>query len=294
MRDKMRRAPLLMLAALLVCSQAWAGQSQGSGQQPQQQPPSPAQQTPPKPAQPSAFSLDDPNARPPAATAEEDAAYRVVMDMKANDVPKRIQLGEDFMAKYPQSRYLESVLSVMALNYLMAGNTQKMLSAGEKAIALNPDNVLALSLLSETLPRAWKPDAPDAQAQLDKAEKYGKHAIELTPNLQKPAGTSDQDFTMANNQRLSMAHSGLGVANFQRHKYAEAIPDLEEAVKIVPNPDPVNYYVLGLAEVNTKHFNDAVTTFTKCAEIPWQLQANCKARLEDAKKQAATQLSAPK
>ncbi|HYL09687.1 MAG TPA: hypothetical protein VEU31_03030 [Candidatus Acidoferrales bacterium] len=292
MKGNTQRAVWLITAALFVLSPGWAGQSQGSGQQPQQPPP--AQQTQPKPTQPSAFSLDDPNARPPAATAEEDAAYKAAMDAKANDVPKRIQLGEEFVAKYPQSRYLETVLSGMTLNYLIAGNTQKMFSAGEKALALNPDDVLVLSLLSQTLPRAWKPDAPDAQAQLDKAEKYGKHAIELTPNLQKPPETTEETFQKVNNQRLSMAHSGLGLANFQRHKYAEAIPDLEEAVKIVPDPDPVNYYVLGLAEVNTKHFNDAVTTFTKCAEIPWQLQANCKARLEDAKKQAATQLSAPK
>jgi len=273
----------------VVCSQAWAGQGQPSGQQ---KPPTP----PPsdtKPAAPSAFSLDEPN-RAPAASAEEDAAYKAVMDSKATDVPKRVGLGEDFIAKYPQSRYLASVLSAMTLNYMIIGNTEKMLSTGDKTLGLNPDDVLVLALMCQTLPRVFTPGAPDAQARLDKAEKYGKHAIELTPNLVKPAGITDQEFAAANNQRLSMAHSGLGVTNFQRKKYSEAIADLEEAVKIVPNPDPVNYYVLGVSDINAQHFNEAVTAFTKCAEVPWQLQANCKARLEDAKKQAATQLSAPK
>ncbi len=290
MKETIRKTSRVVLAMLFSVSSAWAWQSQGNGQQ--QQPP-PPQQNQPKPAQPSAFSLDDPNA-PLPASKEEDDAYKAAMDAKANDVPRRIQLGEEFVAKYPQSRYLESVLSALTLNYLIVGNTQKMINTGDKALGLNPDDVLVLALMGQTLSRAWNPNAPDAQAQLDRAEKYAKRTIELTPNLQKPAGTSDQDFANANNQRLSLAHSGLGVVNFQRHKFAESIADLEEAVKIVPNPDPVNYYVLGLAQVNSQHFNDAVTSFTKCAEIPWQLQASCKARLEDAKKQAATQLSAPK
>ena len=291
MKESTRKTSWLVLAILFALSPAWAGKSQGSGQQ--QQPP-PPQQTQPKPAQPSAFSLDDSNAPPPVSSKAEDDAYKALMDAKANDVPHRIQLGEEFIAKYPQSRYLESVLSAMTLNYFFAGNTQKMINTGDKALGLYPDDVLVLALMSQTLSRAWKPDAPDAQAQLDRAEKYGKRTIELTPKLQKPAGASDQDFASANNQRLSLAHSGLGVVNFQRHKFAESVQDLEEAVKIVPNADPVNYYVMGLAQVNSQHFGDAVTSFTKCSETPWQLQANCKARMEDAKKKAATELSAPK
>ncbi len=293
MKETIRKTLWLVLAVSFFLSSAWAGQSHGSGQPPQQQASTP-QQNQTKPPQPSAFSLDDPNAPPPVATAEEDAAYKAVMDAKANDVSHRIQLGEAFILKYPQSRYLESLLSAMTLNYLMAGNTQKAINAGDKALGLNPDDVLVLALMGQTLSRAWNSNLPDAQGQLDRAEKYAKRTIELTPKLEKPPGTSEQDFASANNQRLSLAHSGLGVVNFQRHKYGESIQDLEEAVKIVSNPDPVNYYVLGLADLNTQHFNDAVTAFTKCSEIAGPVQATCKARIEEAKKQAATQLSAPK
>src|SRR5260370_6056662 len=187
MKETIQKPPWLVREMLPSLSPARAGQSKASGQQHQ---PPPPQQTQPKPAQPSAFSLDDSNAPPPVSSKAEDDAYKALMDAKANDVPHRIQLGEEFIAKYPQSRYLEPVLVAMTLNYFFAGNTQKMINTGDKALGLNPDDVLVLALMSQTLSRAWKPDAPDAQAQLDRAERYGKPTIELIPNLQKHAGTN--------------------------------------------------------------------------------------------------------
>jgi hypothetical protein len=46
--------------------------------------------------------------------------------------------------------------------------------------------------------------------------------------------------------------------------------------------------------LNSQHSSDAVASSTKYRETPWQLQARCKAFVEDAKKKAATELSAPK
>jgi len=39
----------------------------------------------------------------------------------------------------------------------------------------------------------------------------------------------------------------IGLVYVRRGKNAEAIPELEQAVKIDPNLDPVNYYLLGMA-----------------------------------------------
>jgi len=303
MRSNQRKLLALSVIALAVIllslSLAWAQGNNG-----QQPPPSkPQQQQPPtnpnKPGQPAGtLAPDDPNAKPavPAATAEEDAAYKAVMEKKSNDpsdVSRRVQLAEDFVKKYPQSRYLPSVYSAMTLNYLIVGQTPKMLEIGEKALQTNPGDVLVLALLGQTIPRA-NPSGPDGPQQLDKAEKYSKRVIELTPTLVKPEGLTDEDFAMANKQRLAMAHSGLGLVYFRRGKFAEAIPELEESTKLIPDPDPVNYYLLGMALEKTSHFDGAVAAFTKCNEIEGPLQAGCKDGIARAKKLAATQLSAPK
>jgi Flp pilus assembly protein TadD len=91
-----------------------------------------------------------------------------------------------------------------------------------------------------------------------------------------------------------MAHSGLGLVFVRRGKFAEAIPELEQAVKIDPTPDPVNYYLLGLAHKSASHFDDAAAAFNHCATMPGSMQTTCKSGAEEAKKLGSTQLSAPK
>ena len=105
---------------------------------------------------------------------------------------------------------------------------------------------------------------------------------------------TDETFAAAKNQDLAMAHSGLGLVYIRRGRNAEAITELDEAVKVDPNPDPVNYYLLGVANKNTSHFDDAITAFNKCASSPGQMQPVCKAQADDTKKKSSTELSAPK
>jgi tetratricopeptide (TPR) repeat protein len=161
---------------------------------------------------------------------------------------------------------------------------------------LAPNDVQTLAILGQTLPRAWNATMPNATVQLDKAEKFSKSAIELTPTIAKPEGMTDAQFTAAKNQTLAMAHGGLGLVYFRRGKYDAAIPEFEEATKVDPNPeaDPVNFYVLGISDEKASHFDAAVAAFNKCASIPGSLQPTCKNNAEEAKKLGATQLSAPK
>jgi hypothetical protein len=65
-------------------------------------------------------------------------------------------------------------------------------------------------------------------------------------------------------------------------------------VTIDPTPDPVNYYLLGMANAKTSHFDDAAAAYNKCAAMTGAMQETCKKSAEEAKKLGATQLSAPK
>jgi len=144
------------------------------------------------------------------------------------------------------------------------------------------------------LPRAMNANTPDPEKRLAKAEEYCRKSLDLMPALVKPANVSDENFQKAKNQASALAYSGLGLVAFRRGKFADAIPQFEQAVKIDPTPDAVNYYLLGISNQKASHFDDAVAAFTKCAAIPGGLQATCKGNIDEAKKLAATQLSAPK
>jgi tetratricopeptide (TPR) repeat protein len=287
-KNWIKTAGALMLAAALAGGvSAWA-------QAPAQQQTPPAAQTEKPKDQVEPLTLTP--AAPPV-NAEEDAAIKAFREIPNTnaDVDKKIQTGNDFLQKYPTSRYRTEVYGWLVKGYMSQGNVAKMEAMGEKDLELNPNDVQILAIMGSAMPRTIPTLAPDQREKvLKQAEQYSNKAIELVPTLAKPANMPDELFIGARNQTLSMAYSGLGVVAFWRGKYADAIPNLEKSLKLDPNPDPVNYYVLALSNEKASHFDDAVTAFTKCAAIQSGLQVTCKQGIEEAKKLGATQLSVPK
>ena len=276
----------LLLGACSVAA-AQGGQSSQSGQGGQSQPPADKSKAPDV----TPLTLD----APPPVNSDEDAAFKEFQALLTTD-PKKIETGEAFLQKYPESRYRSPVYGALVYAYVQAGQVQKMQEYGEKEIALVPNDVTTLALMAQTLPRSIRSGTTPAEAAqlLAKAEQYSKQAIEITPTIPKPPTMTDDQFTSAKNQNLAMAHSGLGLVYYRRGKTAEAITEFDEAVKIDPNPDQVNYYLLGMANKGASHFDDAIAAFNKCSAMTGQMQAVCKAQVEDTKKKSATELSAPK
>ena len=284
-RMKMELAGAMILGILLFGGKDSLAQAQGM-----QQPPKPVANAP-APATTTPLTLD---AAPPPVSAEEDAAMKAFRDAPLTDVAKKNQMGEAFVLKYPQSRYRVEVYSWLVKGYYGNGEIDKMEAVGEKELAIQPDDATTLAILGQTLPRAMNASTPEPLKRLMKAEQYSKKALELIPVLQKPAGLTDEQFTAAKNQTSALAYSGLGLVAYRRGKYEDAIPSLEQSVKLDPSPDPVNYYLLGVANEKGSHFDDAIAAFTKCASFPGGLQPTCKAGIEEVKKLAATQLNVPR
>ena len=229
----------------------------------------------------------------PVVTKEEDAAYKAVYDNRAGDPKHLIEVGESFLAKYPMSIYAGAVYSTLTTAYLSVGQEDKFLEAGNKALEINPDNVDVLPLMAMAIPRRINSKTTDAPQQLQKAQTFGKHGVDLLTSMPKPADIDDATFQKIKNDKLAMCHSGLGVASFQLGKYPESITELSQAVLLASVPDPVDYYLLGKADQATNHFTDAITAFNKCAAVG-PLQAQCKAGADQTKKDSQNQLEAPK
>jgi len=275
-------ASAFMSVALFAQMPQQPGQPQ-PGQQPGQAPnPNNPQAEPVEPLQ-------------PPVSAVEEAAIKSFRDEQ--DPAKKNQLAEDFAQKYPQSRYLPEIYNWQVKFYYGKGDVEKMEASADKQLALYPNDPQTLAIVGATLPRAWNTNLPQEQKdkRLDKAEKYSQKALDLLPTIQKPEGMPDATFQQLKGETYAMAYSGLGLVAFRRGKFNEAIPNLEKAVKADPQqPDPVNYYVLGKADEQTSHFDDAVAAFTKCAAIPSGIKDTCAHSIDEAKKLGATQLSSPK
>ena len=272
-------APLLVFA---VAVSIGAGVSRAQYDQPQL-----PQQPPPAKGAPAPGGAAK-STGPPVNKAEEEG-YKALYAARGGSPASQIQLGEDFLKKFPQSHYLAGVYSQLTTAYYGEEQIDKMFEVGNKAIELNPDNVDVLALLAMAMSRRVKSTTPDAAQQYQKAEAYARHAIELIPNLPKPVGIDDAGFEKAKNEKLAMAHSGLGLIDIQHQKFEDARTELTQAVQLASSPDPVDYYLLGNADVQASYYNDAVAAYEKCAAAG-PLVAQCKAREELAKKDAATKL----
>jgi len=264
--NALRKLAGLLLLALMVAGSV-------SGQSGQQAPPTPA------PAEPAA----------PPVNQEEEKDYQAFFETARMDAPRQAQLGEAFVVKYPESRYRESVYTRLTNVYLSLGDVKKLAAAGGKALEINPDNVDVLSVMAYALPRDIRPSELDAPQRLKKVEEYSTHAIELLNQMVKPEPLSEEDFTRAKNEKLSMAYSGLGLVQFRRADYTGMAESMELATTLTATPDPSDFYLLGISYQQLRRFSDAATTFGKCAAMDWQNQDACKQSRAEAEKQAALQ-----
>lgn len=222
----------------------------------------------------------------------EEAAYKNVLAAQGADPAMQIQAGEDFIAKFPMSQYVGGVYGMLTTAYFTSGNTDKMFATGAKALELNPDNVDVLALLAMAIPRRVKANTPDGPQQLQKAEQYAHHAIEIIPNMAKPDTVDDATFEKAKNDKLALCHSGLGLLAIDHSKWGDARTELTQAIQLASSPDPVDYYLLGNADDQDSYLHGALAAYEKCAATG-PLTTQCKARQENIKKKidAGTTLS---
>jgi tetratricopeptide (TPR) repeat protein len=275
----------LALAAFAMVAPASGAQQQNpsqQGQQPQQQ----------QPAKPGEQGQTPPNgqaqgpAEAPKVDPEEEKAYKDFADLKPDDYDKQIQQGEDFVKKYPQSKYDEFIYSRLTNAYYSKQQLDKMYAAGDKALALNPNDVTVLVLVGWVIPHNIDPNDLDSDRRLEKAQGYEKHALEVLPTLPKPATLTDEQFAAAKSREEATAHSGLGLIYFRQRKAEDSLKELQQATA-VQQSDPVDFFIMGIDLVGLKRYNDAVDAFQKCAQIPGVMQDRCKQQAEKAKAQAA-------
>jgi tetratricopeptide (TPR) repeat protein len=211
---------------------------------------------------------------------------------KETDPAKRIQKGREFLRRYPKSSFEEQVDASLADTYRTQADWKDEYAYAHLALTLNPNDVDVLATVAWTIPHVFDPNASDANDQLDKAERYSKHALEALANLPKPAGMTDAQFSAAKARRAFQSHSALGLVYLRRNDYDNSERELALATKDNPTPDQTDLYVLGMDRVHLSRFAEAVDAFHACAAIAGTFQAPCNKNAAVASNQAAAAQSA--
>jgi tetratricopeptide (TPR) repeat protein len=275
---------ILALAFAFAAQGRQAPQQNAQGQQQQQT----QQTTKPSEGQPQTPANGQAQAPPAAPKIDpaEESAYQAFAVLKPDDYDQQIQLGEDFVKKYPQSHYNLMVYSRLTTAYYSKQQLDKMYAAGDKSLALDPNDLQVLVLVGWVIPHNYDPNDPGASLRLQKAEAYEKHALELLPTLPKPPAITDDQFTAAKAEDASMAHSGLGLIYFREQKPQDSLNELQQATT-TGQPDPVDFFIMGIDLEGLKRYNDAAQAFDKCAQIPGVMQDRCKEQESKAKTEGA-------
>jgi tetratricopeptide (TPR) repeat protein len=223
-------------------------------------------------------------AQAPKLNPKEEADYKAFMAVAPSDADKRIQLGQQFLQSYPGTRYEESVENQLVTAYYNKQDWNNFYSIADKAIEKDPDDVDAMAVVGWVIPHLYDPNDPNKDKKLDKAASYEKHAIEILASIQKPANLNDEQFALAKSEKLTEAHSGLGLVYFRQQEFDDAIKELQLATANA-SPDATDLYVLGVSfqQLNPPRNSDAADAFTKCSQIPGGLQDRCKQSANDAK-----------
>lgn len=231
-----------MKNSLLPIVLAFAGiaSAQQPAAQPQAQPASPqtpaASQTPagsPAPAGQAA-----PAAQPQKKEIKDPAEYNAyVSAIQQKDAASKISGLEAFLTQYPNSVMKEDALEVLMGAYQQAGNQAKVIETANRLLTANPNNVRALVLLAynERASQKWQ-DAKD----------HAIKGLDALPNMSKPEGTSDADFTKQKTDLANLLNSVAGFSALQLKDNATATKYLRPAVEGDPN-NVENVYPLALA-----------------------------------------------
>jgi tetratricopeptide (TPR) repeat protein len=217
---------------------------------------------------------------------KEDSAYAAFSAVKDEDPNKKIKLGQDFLAKYPNSHYAENVDVGLMNAYYTKQDWRNFYASADGALALKPDEVDVLVTVGWVIPHLYDPRDPNAEKLLDKAESYEKRAIPMIATMPKPAAMKDAEFPRFKVQKSNEAHSALGLIYFRRQDYEDSVRELQEATQNTPSPDQTDLFILGTSLENLNRNAEAVQSFARCGQIEGGLQEQCKQGAIRAKEQS--------
>ena len=164
---------------------------------------------------------------PPAR--KESRAWSKIED--ASKLQEKAQLSEEFLKKFPRSRFLPYVHNVLARFALQHGQINQFVEHAEKSlqeVQRNPHLLIALAV--EYAERA----------KVDKATDLARQGLKILGTMPPPENTSSFSWTLFKNQLLADGHYALGLASL--HQFTH---DKIRNQKMEPTERPLRSYRYG-------------------------------------------------
>lgn len=229
--------------------------------------------------------------RPPAAkTQEELSAYQAAAALAGSDIAAAEKAADDFAAKYTDSE-LRAPLYTMMMQYASrGGHDSQALEIGRKAIAVEPNNTLALVMTSQIIAERTQESDLDRDERYAEGMKNAETAVTtIDTGLTVPANFTPEQVAGAKSMLIGMARSSMGFIEMKKKNYAAAEDYYKKALEATAsNPDPTNLLRLAVTLDKQGKYAEALTytdkaiTSADASQMPdvSQLAKNEKTRLQ--------------
>lgn len=233
--------------------------------------------------------------QPQLKTRPEYDAYVAVLNEK--DPVKKAALGEKFLADFKDSegvpniyqltigaytaaknwaKVVETVDKAAALpnadnalkayayaNAMIAeqnlNNVDKVISYGEKVLAINPNDPNTLLVVSQAIPTKLPADPAGKTAALDKAAELANKGLSV---IQPMAKAADAQSKPQFDEAEGNLHATLGLIAYNRPDYQKSIEEYELAIQKTPKDEVAHFYLgldyQALAVKASKDYQEAV------------------------------------
>jgi tetratricopeptide (TPR) repeat protein len=170
--------------------------------------------------------------------------------------------ANEFAAKYPDSALREYLYSKAMHNYQNENNSGKMLAMGEKVLALDPHNSIALVLTATVLSDGLTDSDADRTQKIEEIKANANNAIKfIDDGFTPPPNATPEQIAAYKNTLQSMAHSALGIMDLKMGEDAEAEKELVVAARLnAAQPDPYIWYHLALAQDHQKKYKEGLAS----------------------------------
>ena len=136
-------------------------------------------------------------------------------------------------------------LEFVVWEYLRTKNHAHAVAWANALADADPDNVVAAALLSNEARDAVEKGSMKPERLLTMA----RHGLDALPQLRRPLGMSEADFTQLNREVNAMLSGAAGTAELHMKQYVSARMYLHNAVYVDPN-SVQDTYALGLADLS--------------------------------------------
>lgn len=231
-------------------------------------------QTPPQAATPAAAPPQQPAQQPGPQQAQEKRLPRAKSQEELNAYQKfigeqnpdqQIKLIEDFLLQYPQTALKEQAYQAATQAYQAKNDFNKVMTYGELTLGENPNNLVALLVLSSAIPERTAKNDLDRETKLNEAEQYARRGLEVLGKMPLPANFTEEQWSQVKRDAESTPHAALGMIALIREQFSQAESEFKMATEMAAKPDAVTLYRLGLCYSFQKKYDEALQALDRSA-----------------------------